>query len=519
MRQIRTRPPRRVATARAGTARRALGRHPRRAPPRDSRLQVPHLARAARAGRGPRARPSTCARPSTSAPRSPSATCRCCAAPPPARFDAPRAGRGRRRRLAAPAEHDRRRPAGAPPTTARRGAAPEPQVQLRAVRDRRGQPLRPRRRAGRRRAARPGLQPALPARPARASARRTCCTPSATTSSATASGLRVRYATIEEFTTEFVDAVRAQPHRRLQGALPRRRRRADRRRPVPRRPRPRRARSSSTPSTALLDSGRQLVITSDRSPGGPPGPRGRGCRALPRRAWSSSSTRRRLEVRRAILAKRARLDGVEVPARRARPRSRPRDHSSVRALEGALIRVVAYASLQGRAAHARRSSATCCAGSARTPRPTPAASPRSSTPPPRSSASSATRCWRATGGPPSPRARQVAMYLARELTEHSLPEIGAAFGGRNHTTVLPRGEPDRRAPCTTDAAVRNAVDNLRRRLGQPASWPVSMDRITSLSTGRFPLPKPNAAPLIARTPQPPTTPSQVGRIFEAHRFP
>jgi chromosomal replication initiator protein len=34
------------------------------------------------------------------------------------------------------------------------------------------------------------------------------------------------------------------------------------------------------------------------------------------------------------------------------------------------------------------------------------------------------------------RPRQMAMALAKELTNHSLPEIGDAFGGRDHTTVI-----------------------------------------------------------------------------------
>lgn len=34
------------------------------------------------------------------------------------------------------------------------------------------------------------------------------------------------------------------------------------------------------------------------------------------------------------------------------------------------------------------------------------------------------------------RPRQIAMYLAREMTRNSLPDIGRRFGGRDHTTVL-----------------------------------------------------------------------------------
>jgi hypothetical protein len=44
------------------------------------------------------------------------------------------------------------------------------------------------------------------------------------------------------------------------------------------------------------------------------------------------------------------------------------------------------------------------------------------------------KAQRRTAGPV--RARQIAMYLAKDLTPCSLPEIGRHFGGRDHTTIL-----------------------------------------------------------------------------------
>ena len=61
-------------------------------------------------------------------------------------------------------------------------------------------------------------------------------------------------------------------------------------------------------------------------------------------------------------------------------------------------------------------------------------------------------------------ARQVAMYLARELTDHSLPEIGRGIGGRNHATVL-HAINRVGAAIGSDQRVKDLVDNLRRELG------------------------------------------------------
>ena len=64
------------------------------------------------------------------------------------------------------------------------------------------------------------------------------------------------------------------------------------------------------------------------------------------------------------------------------------------------------------------------------------------------------------------RPRQIAMYLARELTMRSLPEIGRRFGDRDHTTVL---HACRRIVelCNEDAVLKQEVDFLKQVLSKP----------------------------------------------------
>ena len=61
--------------------------------------------------------------------------------------------------------------------------------------------------------------------------------------------------------------------------------------------------------------------------------------------------------------------------------------------------------------------------------------------------------------------RQVCMYLARDLTAHSLEEIGGHFGGRDHTTVMHACR-NIDKQCDNDKHVRNIVDTLTAGLTQ-----------------------------------------------------
>lgn len=64
---------------------------------------------------------------------------------------------------------------------------------------------------------------------------------------------------------------------------------------------------------------------------------------------------------------------------------------------------------------------------------------------------------------PVARPRQVAMYLAKVLTTHSLPEIGRKFSGRDHTTII-HGIRKIEALMDIDANLKSDVDALKRAM-------------------------------------------------------
>ena len=64
------------------------------------------------------------------------------------------------------------------------------------------------------------------------------------------------------------------------------------------------------------------------------------------------------------------------------------------------------------------------------------------------------------------RPRQIAMFVAKHVTDHSLSEIGAFLGGRDHATVVHSAKRVR-AELAKDEAYRRGVENVFRSLGRP----------------------------------------------------
>ena len=218
---------------------------------------------------------------------------------------------------------------------------------------------------------------------------------------------------------------------------------------------------------ALHDGGRQIVLSSDRPP--------HDLQALEERLRErfqaglvADIKAPDLSTRMAILRKRASHDLIPLADESALTVIAERVHTNVRALEGALIRVVAFSSLTGRELTAELTEevlASLYPRSAQPGRRTRTVadiqratcelfdlSPEELT----SSARTPRIAW----------PRQLAMYLTRELTGESLPAIGRHFGGRDHTTVL---HACRRtsARIDSDEESREAVEKLCRTLDCP----------------------------------------------------
>jgi chromosomal replication initiator protein len=217
---------------------------------------------------------------------------------------------------------------------------------------------------------------------------------------------------------------------------------------------------------ALYDAGRQVVLTSDRPP--------QDLQALEDRLRErfeaglvADIKPPELATRLAILRKRAHHDHIELEDEEVLRAIAERVTLNVRTLEGALIRVVAFSSLTGRPLSVelatevldnlyppekgQRRQGTRSVGEIQA-----AACEHFglSSEELLSPARTARIAW----------PRQVAMYLARELTSESLPSIGRHFGGRDHTTVLHAWRRTT-ARIATDDASREAVEKLCDQLG------------------------------------------------------
>lgn len=183
----------------------------------------------------------------------------------------------------------------------------------------------------------------------------------------------------------------------------------------------------------LLEEGKAIIISSDRQPKEIPTLEER---LRSRFEWGLMTDIQPpdLETRIAILYKKAKAENLEIP-NEAMAYIASHIDTNVRELEGALIRVVAYSSLinQDISVHLAAEALKELIPSS----------------PPRTI--SIQKIQQLVGefygfkledfkGRKRTKtiafARQIAMYLSRELTELSLPKIGAEFGGRDHTTII-----------------------------------------------------------------------------------
>ncbi len=212
----------------------------------------------------------------------------------------------------------------------------------------------------------------------------------------------------------------------------------------------------------LHEESKQIVISSDRPPKEIPTLEDR---LRSRFEWGliTDITPPDLETRIAILRKKAKAEGLDIPNEVMLYIANQID-TNIRELEGALIRVVAYSSLINKdinasvAAEALKNLIT-----ASRPKTLSILDIQRTVGEFFSIKLEDFKAKKRTKSVAFP--RQVAMYLSRELTDHSLPKIGEEFGGRDHTTVIHAHEKISKL-VETDSQLQSQIKEINEKLNQ-----------------------------------------------------
>ena len=214
----------------------------------------------------------------------------------------------------------------------------------------------------------------------------------------------------------------------------------------------------------LHESGSQIVLSSDRQP--------REIARLEDRLRSrfewgliTDVQPPDLETRIAILRKKASRDGITIDDPEVLAAIAMRVQTNIRELEGALTRGVAFAMLNGEPLTVELVRDVLCSQYPEDSRPVTVESVQRVVAEYFSLSIDELRSERRTQTIVFP--RQVAMYLSRELTDMSLPQIGRLFGGRDHTTIH-YGHDKIAKRIKEDRSLYNLVQELTatiRRLG------------------------------------------------------
>ena len=215
---------------------------------------------------------------------------------------------------------------------------------------------------------------------------------------------------------------------------------------------------------ALYTRGRQIVLSSDQPPSEIPRLFAR-LRSRFESGLVADLQAPDLDLRRAILETLAASEGAHLPLELADFLAQ-RVRRNMRELEGALRRTLIYAELSGLPLTPETAaSALDGLGAASHPRPVAARHVLDCT-----SAHFAVPIADLTGSrrdAPTARARQVAMYLLRNDSSLSLPEIGRTLGGRDHTTALHGCRKIERL-LQLDDGLKNQIETIRAQLADIA---------------------------------------------------